>query len=103
MIGVDLTKISRFENKDEKFAKKILSNEEYKEWEKQKSSKFLATRWAIKEAIYKADNNFYEFKKIDILNGKFYSHKNFNISVSNEDDYIIAFVTKKEIKNETKS
>jgi phosphopantetheinyl transferase (holo-ACP synthase) len=31
MVGIDITSIDRFKNKDEKFANKILSNEEFLE------------------------------------------------------------------------
>ncbi|WP_156768873.1 4'-phosphopantetheinyl transferase superfamily protein [[Mycoplasma] mobile] len=102
MIGVDLTKISRFKNKSEKFAKRILSHEEFEKWEINKDHSFLATRWAIKEAIYKADNNFFEFSKINVKKDNYYWFQNFYISVSHEGDLIIAFVIKKE-KNESQN
>lgn len=103
MIGIDITSINRFEKKDEKFAKKILSKEEILLWTNEEfKARFLATRWAIKEAIFKSNNDFSCFNKINLKkeNGK-YIFKNFEISTSNEDDYIIAIaLEKKEIINE---
>lgn len=99
MIGVDLTRISRFKNMENKYAKRFLSNEEFKKYEKNSNKEmFLATRWAIKEAIYKADNNFVSFKKINIklLKCGRYEFDNFFISTSSENDLLIAFVVKKD-------
>ncbi len=92
MIGIDITSIKRFENKSEDFAKKILSSEELKLWLlEENKKKFLATRWAIKESIFKSNNFYSSFKKINITkqDGK-YIFKNFQISTSNEKDYIVA-------------
>lgn len=95
MIGVDITSIKRFENKKISFVKKILSNREFIEWEKSENKQlYLAQRWAIKESLFKADNNLHNYHEIDISRnekGKFI-FKNFEISTSKEDDYVIAFV-----------
>ncbi|MGL4183785.1 MAG: 4'-phosphopantetheinyl transferase superfamily protein [Metamycoplasmataceae bacterium] len=96
MIGVDLTKISRFENLELDLISKILSPKEitaYKALNPDLKAKYVATRWAIKEAIFKANNKYSNFSKIYInKTEKVYSFKEFQISVSNEGDYIIAFV-----------
>ncbi|BBU47579.1 4'-phosphopantetheinyl transferase superfamily protein [Mycoplasmopsis felis] len=96
-IGVDLTRISRFENKNIFFINRILSKEEIKEFEKLNNEKeksiFLARSWAIKEAIFKSDNKYFEFNKINLYKrNKRWHFKNFKISISYEDDYIVAFV-----------
>ncbi|MGL5521930.1 MAG: 4'-phosphopantetheinyl transferase superfamily protein [Metamycoplasmataceae bacterium] len=96
MIGVDLTRISRFENVELDFVLRVLSPKEvsaYKALNPESKAKYIATRWAIKEAIFKADNKYSNFSKIYINKiEKVYSFKDFQISVSNEGDYIIAFV-----------
>lgn len=95
MIGIDITSIKRFENKKKIFVKKILSEKEFLRWEKSENKElFLAQRWSIKEAIFKANNKYHNFADIDITretSGKF-SFKNFEISTSKENEYIVAFV-----------
>lgn len=97
MIGVDITKISRFQNKNLDFVKRILHPEEVKQYNSvslERQAKFLATRWAIKEAIFKANNKYHNFSDILILhnlNGT-YSFANFQISTSDQDDLLVAFV-----------
>ncbi len=96
MVGIDITSIDRFKNKDEKFANKILSNEEFLEWSNTEyKALYLAKRWAIKEAIFKSDNQFSIFSNINLekINNK-YRFKNFEISTSREDDYVIAIALK---------
>ncbi|NQZ66213.1 MAG: 4'-phosphopantetheinyl transferase superfamily protein [Mycoplasmatales bacterium] len=102
MIGIDITTISRFKNKNKQFVEKILHSNEIVEYEKSSNkSKFLATRWAIKEAIYKADNKNHAFHNINIIKtDNIYKFKNFIISTSSEKDILIAIVKKGEIKNE---
>lgn len=101
MIGVDITSIKRFENKKMAFIKKILSQEEMLDWEKSHNKElFLAQRWSIKEAIFKANNNFHDYSKINLEreNGGKFFFKNFEISTSKENDYVIAFVMEREFK-----
>lgn len=50
-LGVDIVKISRIE---EKLADRILSDKEQKIWLKNKRMDFLAGRFALKEAFFKA-------------------------------------------------
>ncbi|MDZ7293083.1 holo-ACP synthase [Mycoplasmopsis pulmonis] len=96
MIGVDLVKIERLENKSDHFVRKILSLDEYELYQKTKAKAiFLATRWAIKEALFKADNQHFCFKKINITKkDNVYKFDGFAISVSSEKEYVIAFVQK---------
>ncbi|MGL5204891.1 MAG: 4'-phosphopantetheinyl transferase superfamily protein [Metamycoplasmataceae bacterium] len=103
MVGIDITSIERFKNKDEKFAEKILSNDELINWKNiETKDVFLATRWAIKEAIFKCDNKYFNFREIDIkkIDNK-YCFSSFGISTSRENDYIIAIAIKiKDVMNE---
>ncbi|CCP24123.1 Holo-acyl-carrier protein synthase [Mycoplasmopsis cynos C142] len=97
--GTDLTTVSRFKNKSQKFAEKILSEQEYVQFQKmedeRQKSLFLARVWAIKESIYKADNSFYDFRKINLvkINGR-WTFRDFSISISHERNLLIAFVVK---------
>ncbi|GIZ05442.1 hypothetical protein MSATCC14277_0240 [Metamycoplasma salivarium] len=95
MIGIDLTKKSRFKENQEEIAKKILHSMELKKYlEDNDKLKFLATRWAIKEAIFKCDNQYKNFSEINITKDNVgrYIFKDFEISTTNDDDYIIAIV-----------
>ncbi|UWV82081.1 4'-phosphopantetheinyl transferase superfamily protein [Mycoplasmopsis cynos] len=97
--GTDLTTVSRFKNKSQKFAEKILSEQEYVQFQKmedeRQKSLFLARVWAIKESIYKVDNCFYDFRKINLvkINGR-WTFRDFSISISHERNLLIAFVVK---------
>lgn len=101
MIGVDITSINRFKDKKISFVKKVLTDEEFSDWEKAENKElFLAQRWSIKEALFKADNSLYEYNKINIKRNKigFFEYKNFKISTSKENEYVIAFVMR--LKND---
>jgi len=96
MLGIDITKISRFENPTNAFIKRILHPKEIRQYEQEKEkSLFLAKRWAIKESLYKADNKYFHFNKINIKSkdGR-YIFEDFTISTSKEKDYYIAIVMK---------
>ena len=96
MIGIDITRISRFENSSESLIKRVLHKNEiilYKESEDK--PRFLAKMWSIKEALFKADNSLKEFSKIELIDkGRITTFKGFEISTSTEDDYYIAIVKK---------
>ena len=94
MTTIDLTNVNRFENKSDAFIKKILHPEEIKLYSKEvKKKEFLAKRWAIKEALFKNNNKYFVFNKIFINKiDKKYIFKDYNISISSEDNYIIALV-----------
>ena len=95
MIGIDITSVKRFVDKSTPFAKKVLSAAEFVQWQiSSNQALFLAQRWAIKEAIFKANNQYYDFGSINIVrqaSGQF-AFANFAISTSKEDDYVVAFV-----------
>lgn len=95
MVGIDITSIKRFTNKGIAFAKKVLSEAEFLAWQQaSQPALFLAQRWAIKEAIFKANNNYHNFSQINLTReaAGHFSFKNFRISTSKEDDYVVAFV-----------
>lgn len=100
MIGVDITSVKRFEGKKISFVKKILSDEEFQEWESVENKElFLAQRWSIKEALFKANNKLHDFHNINVTRNEkgVFEYKNFKISTSKENEYVIAFVV--EVKN----
>ncbi len=98
MIGIDLTKVSRFEGKELQFAKRILTEKEFGFFElSNNKTKFIATRWAIKEALFKADNSLRNYPHMEIeKNLGRYEFEGFEISTSDEDDLVIAIVINKE-------
>jgi len=106
-VGVDCVEISRFDNVDENFFKKVFSERERNYCE----SKILplehyAARFAGKEAVIKAISGFVDLKdiyKIEILNeesgkpyvklnGKISATFEFSISLSHSKKNAIAFV-----------
>lgn len=99
MIGIDLTRISRFENVSEDLINRILSPSELNNFNHNPDkAKFLATHWAVKEALFKSDNKYSNFNEITIakINNR-WVFEDYEISTSDEGDFIIAIVTKKEI------
>ena len=100
MIGVDIIKISRAKDLHDDFPYRILSSEEL---DRENKARFLATRWAAKEAYVKASNNRkIDFRSISVMNDengkptlKFNNKIIGEVSLSH-DDYAIAFVLLKE-------
>lgn len=101
-IGIDLTYIPRFKDKED-LAKKILSEEELiNYYNSLKKEEFLASRFALKEALIK-------FLELNILsvnlneinikkkqNGAvyvLYKGKRYSASLSHEKDYCVGVVT----------
>ncbi|WP_338980579.1 holo-ACP synthase [Spiroplasma endosymbiont of Lasioglossum malachurum] len=68
-VGIDIIEVNRIENIEE-FAKRILSKKEiilFNQYSLQRQQEFLAGRWALKEAIFKAlPQEKLTFKNIDI-------------------------------------
>ena len=96
MLGIDLTRVSRFKNASDSFLKKVLHTSEIEEYDNSNDKPlFLAKRWAIKEALFKADNSLVNFNKIQITkkNDK-YNYDDFYISTSREDEYVVAIARK---------
>ena len=102
-IGVDITSIKRFEDKKINFIKKVLSDNEFIEYTNRTITDlvYVAQRWAIKEALFKANNNLHDYHLINIERDKkgIFKYKNYKISTSKENEYVIAFVIG-EIKND---
>lgn len=106
-IGVDITKNCRFESYIDNLykLKKILSDQEIKYLQKVSSSKrkleFIASRFACKEALFKACNIPFSFNNVSVLNEEngapyivcdFLETDNVKVSISHEEEYSIAFV-----------
>lgn len=107
-IGTDIIEIKRIKelNYRERFVHKLLSDDELNIYISFKSDKrkdeFLAGRWAVKEALYKALGSYCDhksYKDFSILNdesGKPYLHnpslENIHISISHCENYAVAFV-----------
>ena len=96
MLGIDKTTISRFKNMSDSFIKRVLHEEEIIEYNASENKElFLAARWAIKEALYKADNTNVEFSKMKITKeNRQYKFPGYIISTTNEGDDYIAIVMK---------
>ncbi|MGL5020917.1 MAG: holo-ACP synthase [Mycoplasmatales bacterium] len=91
-IGCDIIEHKRV---NLKIASKVLTEKELKTFQKSNLKvEFLASRFAIKEAIIKATNKKYLMSEIEILNdedGRAYTNiEGMNISVSHEKNYSIA-------------
>ena len=69
-IGVDLTKIDRFNEVSKHFIERIYSDNEMKEYYmllEEKQATYLASRWAVKEALFKAIK-IANYKEYSIIN-----------------------------------
>lgn len=98
-IGIDIVKISRFENKDIHFIKRVLTEKEllvYKNLLEEKKTQYLASRWASKEAIFKAnhDEHYLSYSILNKENGEPYvdDHEEIKISISHDGEYVIASI-----------
>jgi holo-[acyl-carrier protein] synthase len=97
MIGCDVTKISRFNNKSESFVNRILSLEELSEYTTRNNRiEYLAGRWSAKESVFKATG----IRNATILNDKtgkpfVLDHPEVMITISHDGDYAftVAFKT----------
>ena len=93
MIGCDIVKISRFSRQPERWATKILTDDEQHELSKRVDKlNYLAGRWAVKEAIYKINKKSLSLSILNDQEGKPYvkGHPEIKISISHEDKYCIA-------------
>jgi phosphopantetheine--protein transferase-like protein len=92
MIGCDVTKISRFAGKSERFVDKILTPYELAEYKtRHNKAEYLASRWAAKEAVFKATG----IKNPSVLNDEFgkpyiIDHPKIFITISHEKEYAFA-------------
>lgn len=96
MLGIDKTTISRFKNPTNEFIEKVLHPLEIKEYQAtENKERYLAARWAIKEALFKANNSNFAFSKIRIekIDSR-YVYQDYEISTTSEGDEYIAIVMK---------
>lgn len=98
-IGIDIVKISRFENKDIHFIKRVLTEKEllvYNNLLEEKKAQYLASRWACKEAIFKTnkDEHYLSYSILNKDNGEPYvdGHEEIKISISHDGEYAVASV-----------
>lgn len=99
MIGCDIVDKRRFKNLN-RWRDKILGQLEKEYFYKCSDKKtFIASRWAIKEAIYKIKPiNYCQINIIPDKNGKpvVFELPNFHISLSHEKTYCVAVAIEKE-------
>ena len=96
-IGVDILNINRI---DFKIAKKVLSDEEVEIFNSINNEsikrEYLAERFAVKEALFKADNSYFDYDKVSVLNdekGKpYFKDINGFVSISHDNGMVCAFV-----------
>jgi len=103
-IGVDIVETARFARSTNEFARLVLTAKEFDEWLKRnKDIKYLATRFAAKEAATKAIGRPIGFQSIQIDNdehgrplisfiGSGLKIRNAIVSLSDEKDYVVAMV-----------
>lgn len=96
MLGIDKTTISRFRDASETLVKRILHPDEVIEYQTSEDKQYyLAARWAIKEALFKADNENKNFNEIRINKSyREYTYPGYVISTTSEGDSYIAIVMK---------
>ncbi len=100
-IGIDLIAIKRFEKNLNRFKLKILSAAELQHAQSLSELallEFVASRFAIKEAYFKASQNNISFSKITYLNQLLIINdqllNNYTISISHSQDHVVAVVLK---------
>jgi holo-[acyl-carrier protein] synthase len=89
MIGCDVTRISRFNEKTEFFINRILSLDEMTEYNTRSNKvEYLASRWSAKESVFKATG----IKNATILNNKdgspyVLNYPDIHVTISHDGDY----------------
>lgn len=101
-IGVDLVELNRFSSKNENFFKRFMHEKELAKFSQLNSKNqkivYAASIWGIKEAMFKADNNYAKFAEFYIQrdeNDQFWVHPNFDITISHTGRLLVAIVSKK--------
>lgn len=96
-VGIDLVKKDRFINVDNYFINRVYTKEElfvYNKLDETKKVDFLSSRWAVKEAIFKANgsNNYLHYSILNDDKGKPFvlNEPKIKISISHDGDYVIA-------------
>lgn len=96
-VGVDIVKISRFNDVNEHFINRILTKEELVVYNQRVDKvKYLASRFAAKEAYFKATQDIH-YLSISVLNDEngapyILNKKNIHLSLSDEDEYVVAYL-----------
>lgn len=103
-LGIDIVDLRRIKNKEEFFAKGILSDKEYEEFLKRPNKiDYLGGRYAAKEAFIKVNKlsaGLTILKEIEVLNNPdgspyiLYKGQIFDVSISHDGDYAVAVVAK---------
>ncbi|MBU4690367.1 4'-phosphopantetheinyl transferase superfamily protein [Mycoplasma sp. ES3157-GEN-MYC] len=102
-LGIDLVLIDRFRSIKQGFEKRFCHPSEIDYLHKLTSEEirvsYLASLWAIKEALFKADNKFFDFSKIKIVKEKsgVWTFEDWKISTSHEGNMLIAIVALEEV------
>jgi len=97
MLGCDIVNLSRFQDKPDRWAKKILTDLEQEEYNKSKNKiNYLGGRWAAKEAIFKATGKIAKGSVLNSSTGKPYISDDhlLEVSISHEKNMAIAVVLK---------
>ncbi|NLC48399.1 MAG: holo-ACP synthase [Tenericutes bacterium] len=106
-IGCDIVSINRISKQKDEFYKRVLTSKEqdiYLSLNNNQKPKFLAGRFAAKEAIFKSCNETKILSNIEVLNDKsgrpYCNIEGFNISVSisHEEEYAIAYAICEKVK-----
>ena len=107
MVGIDITKNERFKSflNDERKISRILSESEKQVYFNIKLEKskleYLGSRFACKEALFKATNISFNFNEVSVLNNEcgkpyivcdFLDSRCVEVSISHEEEYSIAIV-----------
>ncbi|WP_029608506.1 holo-ACP synthase [Mycoplasma simbae] len=97
-LGIDATSISRFEGVSSSFASRFCHIDEINQLQNQpNSAEYLAGIWAIKEAMFKADNSMSNFSNICLKRTQnHWKYDGWLISITHEKDMLIAVVIKEE-------
>ena len=91
-VGCDVVKIDRFAKWSDHWVLRWFGSEVYNQYiERNKQKEFLASRWALKEAVYKSCG-----KKENVINKKGIPKSKFcSVSVSHDGEYCFAIAVKK--------
>lgn len=95
-VGIDIVDLKRINLKIES---KILSIEELKQYnnlDEVRKKEYLAGRFAVKEALFKASGENIDYKKISVINNSMgkpiLNYRNSFVSISHDGDYVCAVV-----------
>ncbi len=100
-IGVDVALLRRFSAKDDKFIRRVLTENElfqYSCLNDLRKAEYLAGRFCAKEAYYKAAQNHHlSYQDVEVLEDKENGIVTINdakafVSISHDGDYVVAYV-----------